>query len=96
MRVNNECIKAVLNFVIDNTSITCENTKCYIIQTDLYKVIENLEEKYDKATIVHSVIYASKCGYLDMKPIRETNNIMYSTCDIADVTPIGYKFLEEN
>lgn len=94
MRVNNECIKAILNFVIDNTSITCENTKCYILQTDLYKIIEGLKEKYEKETIVHSVIYASKCGYLDMKPIREHSNIVYANCDIADVTPLGYQFLE--
>lgn len=96
MKLNKDCIKAVLNFVIDNTGINYENTKCSIKQTDLYQLIQNLSNEFDKEVVIHSTIYASKCGYLDMKPIRETNNIIYAKCDIVDVTPLGYKFLEEN
>lgn len=96
MRVNKECIKDVLNFVIENTGIEYEDTKCHIKQTNLYQLIEKLKNDYEKEVIVHSTIYASKCGYLDMKPIRETSNIIYVKCDIADVTPTGYQFLENN
>lgn len=95
MRVNKDCIKAVLNFVIENTGINCENEKCSIKQTDLYQLIDKLGNEFSKEVIIHSTIYASKCGYLDMKPIRDIHNIIYATCDIADVTPMGYKFLED-
>lgn len=96
MKVNNECIKAVLNYVIENTDIIDGDTKCSIKQTNLYEVIKGLEENYERKLIIHSTFYASKCGYLEMEPIRETRNIVYSNCNINDVTPIGYKFLEEN
>lgn len=94
MELNKECIKAVLDFVIQNTGIECEDTKCSIKQTNLYQLIENLKNSYEKEVIIHSTIYACKCGYLDMKPIREVNNIIYANCNIADVTPTGYQFLE--
>lgn len=95
MRVNNECIKAVLNFVIDNTGVNDEGQKCSLKQTDLYQIIQKLQSDFQKEVIVHSTIYAAKCGYLDMKPIRDIHNITYAMCDISDVTPAGYDFLEK-
>lgn len=96
MKIDNECIKAVLNFVIENTDINDEDTKCSIEQTNLYKIIKGLENTYDRKVIIHSTFYASKCGYIEAQPLRETRNIVYSTYNINDVTPMGYKFLEEN
>ena len=96
MKVNNECIKAVLNYVIENTGINDGDTKCSIEQTNLYKVIKGLEGNYDRKVIIHSTFYACKCGYLEMNPIREVTNIVYSNCNISDVSPIGYKFLADN
>ena len=96
MRVNNECIKSVLNFIIENTDINDGDTKCSIEQTNLYQIIKGLENNYERKTIIHSVFYASKYGYIEMQPLREFRNIVYSTCYINDVTPNRYRFLEEN
>lgn len=95
MRINNDCIKAILNFVIENTGIDCDDTKFSIKQTNLNQIVKTLNEDFDQKVIIHSTIYANKCGYLDMKPIKEISNIIYTSCDIADITPLGYKFLED-
>lgn len=95
MRVNNECIKAVLNHVIDNTGINDEGDRCSIKQTNLYQIIQALQNNFNKEVIVHSTLYAQKCGYIDMSPIRDINNISYALCKINDITLIGYEYLEK-
>ena len=95
MKVNNECIKAVLNYVIDNTGIIDEGDRCSVKQTNLYQIIQALQNDFKKEVIAHSTLYAHKCGYLDMLPIRDMNNISYALCKINDVTPVGYAYLEK-
>ena len=95
MRVNNDCIKAILNFVIENTGINDEGDKCSVKQTNLYQIIQALQNDFEKEVIAHSTLYAQKCGYIDMTPIRDINNISYALCKISDVTPIGYEYLEK-
>lgn len=96
MRVNNDCIKAVLNHVIDNTEIKCNESGCSFTYIDLNHIIRNLEEKFNQETIVHSAIYAQKCGYLDMKLTPDLANFIYAKFQISDVTPLGYQFLANN
>lgn len=94
MKVNNECIKAVLNHVIANTGVTVEKTKAILKSTDIFGIIKELEGTYTNEEIVHSVIYAGKCNYLDMTPLHGKRDFLFATVDINDVTPLGYKFLE--
>ncbi len=95
MQINKNCIKDVLNHVANTSGINAEDTCFDFKPTNLMQVIKALEEKYSKDVIIHSTFYASKCGYIDMKAPRETKNVLYIHCDIFDVTPTGYKFLEE-
>ena len=94
MKRNNECIRAVLNYVIENTSIVAEETKFDIKPTDMYAIIKGMEDtSFNKEEIIHSIIYASRCGFLDTKPITSKVNNTYAAIDIYDVTPTGYSFL---
>lgn len=94
MKVNKECIKDVLNYVMSKTGVSVEKTKAILKSTDIFSIIEDLGNTYTNEEIVHSVIYAGKCGYLDMTSLHGKRDFLFATVDINDVTPLGYKFLE--
>lgn len=95
MQIDKNCIKDVLHHVANTSGINAEDTCFDFMPTNLMQVIKSLQDKYSKDVIIHSTFYASKCGYIDMKALREIKNVLYIHCEIFDVTPSGYKFLEE-
>ncbi|MCM1232106.1 MAG: hypothetical protein NC489_18450 [Ruminococcus flavefaciens] len=97
---NTECIKDIIKFVSENVNVVIEgNDKFKVEITSLQKIIENLSSKeYDKQTIVSNFILCCKRHYIESTtPINNLNtSTSFSTCKVSDVTPSGYKFLEDN
>lgn len=97
MKVNNECIKAVLNYVIDNVKVVFDTSGAGYEPISTLSIIQALSknEKFTQEEIFHSCIYASKCGYLETDKRYATKNNIPSLIDLVDVTPSGYEFLEK-
>ena len=98
MKVNNECIKAVLNYVIDNSVVEFDEHIGYK-GLSLLSIINDVSNNgtYSKEQVLHSCIYAYKCQYIDAnREMGDCSNIVTARVKIYDVTPYGYKFLGEN
>lgn len=101
MKVNNECIKAVLNHVIEKSEVVFDTSKAGYNGVSLLAVIKALSEnkEYSESIILHSFLYAYNLGFLITAKridLKELKSLTPSLIDILDVTPSGYKFLEEN
>lgn len=98
MRINNNCIKDVLNYVIDNVIVKFDTTKAGYDGVSVLSVIKSLSEegKYTEAEVLHACLYAYNCGLILTDRRMELTNLTPSITDILDVSPSGYKFIEEN
>lgn len=98
MKVNNECIKAVLNHVIETSEVVFDTSKAGYNGVSILSVIKSLSEneKYSKSVVLHSCLYAYNFNLIITDKRIELKNLIPSLIDILDVTPSGYKFLEEN
>lgn len=98
MKVNNECIKSVLNYVIENSEVVFDTSKAGYNGVSLLSVIKTLSEneKYSKSVVLHSCLYAYNFGLIITNKRIEFTDLMPSLISILDVTPSGYKFLEES
>lgn len=98
MKVNNECIKAVLNHVIENSGIEFDTSKAGYKGLSILSVIKDLSanNKYSEQVVLHSCLYAYNFGLLITDKRVELTNLTPALVSILDVTPSGYKFLEEN
>lgn len=98
MKINNECIKAVLNFVIDNVNVVFNASKAGYNGVSILSVIKALSEneKYSESVVLHSCLYAYNFGLIITDKRIELKSLTPSLIDILDVTPSGYKFLEKN
>lgn len=94
MKINNNCLKVVLNYCIDNTDYEEDDegkwsTKCIGLNT-LYGAEEL--NPYSKKDIMRSVYLLHKCGYIVVRNIDPPCESYYNSCLIEDVTMAGYKF----
>lgn len=98
MKVNNECIKAVLNHVIENATVVFDSSKAGYKGISILSVIKALSEdkKYSESVVLHSCLYAYNFGLIITDKRIELKNLTPSLVDILDVTPTGYKFLEDD
>ncbi len=98
MKVNNDCIKSVLNYVIDNVNVVFDISKAGYNGVSILSVIKALSEneKYSESVVLHSCLYAYNFGLIITDKRIELKSLTPSLIDILDVTPSGYKFLEEN
>ncbi len=98
MKVNNDCIKSVLNYVIDNVNVVFDTSKAGYNGVSILSVIKALSEneKYSESVVLHSCLYAYNFGLIITDKRIELKSLTPSLIDILDVTPSGYKFLEEN
>lgn len=98
MRVNNNCIRDVINYVIDNAVVIFDTTRAGYEGISLLSVIKALsqDDKYAEAEVLHACLYAYNYGLLLTDKRIELKNLTPSLIDILDVSPAGYKFIEEN
>lgn len=98
MRVNKDCIKDVLNYVIENVNVVFDTSKAGYNGVSILSVIRALSDndKYSESIVLHSCLYAYNCGFIMIDKRIDLNNLTPSLIDILDVTPAGYKFLEED
>lgn len=98
MKVNNECIKAVLNHVIDKSEVEFDTSKAGYKGLSILSVVQEISSNntYSESVVLHSCLYAYSLGLLITDKRIELKNLTPALVSILDVTPSGYKFLEEN
>lgn len=98
MRVNNNCIKDVLNYIINTVTVNFSTANSEYVGISLLSIIKSLseEKQYSEAEVLHSYIYAQNCGYIWASKRIEFKQIIPAKIDVYDVTPSGYAFIESN
>mgnify|MGYP001049336610 CR=1 FL=1 len=98
MKINNECIKEVLNYVIEKSEVVFNTTSSGYKGVSILSVIKELAEdsKYSESVVLHSCLYAYNFSLIITDKRIDLKNLIPAMIDILDVTPSGYKFLEEN
>lgn len=98
MKRNDDCIKAVLNYVIENVDVVFDTSHAGYNGVSILSVIKSLSEnnQYTEAEVLHSCLYAYNCGLILTDKRLELKNISPSLTEILDISPAGYKFIEEN
>ncbi len=98
MKINNNCVKDVLKYIIKNAIVEFSESNVGYKGLSLLSVIEGVstENNYDKEVVLHSVIYANKYNLIDTnRQMGDGSNIVTARVQIYDVTPYGYNFLED-
>lgn len=97
MRVNNECIKAVLNYVIKKSTIVFDISNSGYQKISFLSIVEDLssETNYTKEEIIHSCVYALLCNYFITLSHPDLVKFTPAQTVILDVSLTGYQFLEQ-
>lgn len=96
MRVNNECIATVLNYIIENVTISCDPNNAGYKSIDMLSIVNNISESgtYTKEEILHSCMYAIRYNLIALDSLFKMADFIPTKIDIFDITPYGYKFLK--
>lgn len=98
MKINNKCIKEVLNYVIEKSEVIFDVSNSKYKGVSILSVIKELSEsgKYPESVVLHSCLYAYNFNLVITNKRIDYTNLIPAAIDILDVTPSGYKFLEDN
>lgn len=98
MRLSNECMKAVLNYVIDNVNVVFDTSNAGYKGVSISSVVEALsgDGKFSESSVLHSCLYAYNLGFIITEQKVNLTSMSPILIKILDVTPSGYKFLEGN
>lgn len=96
MQANKECMKDILKFVINNTSVEVEDDSetISILCIDIQSIIDDLSQNntYSKEDIVYNILKCYKYHLID-GDIPRSYSIKMDDCDICDITLEGERFL---
>lgn len=96
MQANKECMKDILKFVINNTSVKIEDDSetISILCIDIQSIIDDLSQDntYSKEDIIYNILKCHKYHLIDAD-IPQRYSIEMDDCDIYDITLEGERFL---
>lgn len=98
MKLNKDCVKDVLNYIIKNATVEFTESNVGYKGLSLLSVLDGVsnENGYDKEVVLHSVIFANKYNLIDTnRQMGDGSKIVTSRVEIYDVTPYGYNFLKD-
>ena len=95
MKLNNDCMKAVLNYIVDHSGFDFDGSRIHQKKINSCEMVEFLQKDnhFDKETIVYAIVYAYKHKYIEVISMPQLDNFMISSFTIVDVTPLGYNYM---
>lgn len=93
MKLNDECIRDSLAYIIDNIDIEIiNNIKIKILPVTLSSIINSLKQKYTEKDIWYSVYFLNEGKYIESKDLIAKSKTAFSSVEIFNVTIKGYEF----
>lgn len=100
MEKNDNCIKDILVYINENTSIKVEDYGCHNIDLRTPGIPELLEflskEKYSLEEIAYNLIQCKYMGLAQIDFIYSGSTIKCATSSIGMVTPLGMEFIQNH
>lgn len=94
MKINQECIRDILNYLVENLSIEIEETRGSYCSISVLELIHKFEEKYEKEDIVYSINILSECYFIEGKELEKKTQIIFAMQEIYNITYRGQQFYE--
>lgn len=97
MQINEECIRDILKYLIENLDINVENSNEFnYTNITVLELINSpaLSGKYLEKDIIYSINILSQCGFIEGKKLQDKVNVFCSLQEIRNVTYIGQRFYE--
>lgn len=95
MKINEECIRDILSYLVNNLTIQISNNNRGDFNSiSLLSLIKNFEEKYSKEDIWYSVYNLSQDRFIETNDIRKQSRNGFAYVDIYNVTHRGHQFYE--
>ncbi len=93
MKLNPDCIRAVLLNLEANLTVVCEkNGNFSIAYHNSNYVIDDLKDDFDKEDIIYSIKQLYDGGFIEASYIDKEQLLL----NIKDITPDGHKFIENS
>lgn len=94
MKINEDCVRSVLSYFVDNLALKLSDTKGDFDKISMMKVMKDFGGTYSKEDIWYTIYNLSKEGYIETNNIREQSRNGFAYVDIFNVTHIGHQFYE--
>ena len=94
MKMNEDCIRDILKYLVENLSIKIENNKGGFNDITMLGIIKEFDNKYTKEDIWYSVYNLSQDRFIDTNDIRKQSMVGFALVEIYNVTHRGHQFYE--
>lgn len=91
MKLNEDCCRDILNFLVETLTISINNEDAIYDSTNSFRIIEAFSAQYDKADIIYSINMLYQCGYISGKNLDKQKAPLVKQ-EIDNVTYLGQKF----
>ena len=94
MRINEDCIRDVLSYLIENLTLKLNDTKGDFEKLSMYKIIYHFQNTYSKEDVWYSLYNLEQERYIETNDIRKHSITGFAFVDIFNVTHKGHNFYE--
>ena len=96
MKMNEDCIRDILKFLVENLSITIDNrnNKGGFNDISMLGIMKTFESQYNKEDIWYSVYNLSQDRFIESNDIRKQSGVGFAFVEIYNVTHRGHQFYE--
>ena len=94
MKINEECIRDVLSYLVDNLTIQISNNRGDFNSISLLSLMKNFEEKYSTEDVWYHIYNLSQDGFIETSDVRKQSRNGFAFVDIYNVTHRGHQFNE--
>lgn len=95
MKINEDCIRDILGYLIENLTIKADETKFAYAKIDTLQIINNLSlTSYSKEDIVYSIHILAELQFINGDNLMQHSPTSYTRQTIYNVTYRGQRFYE--
>ena len=95
MKINEECVRDVLDYLVNNLHLVIvRNIKGDFNSIDLLELMQYFDGEYTHEDVWYSVYNLEQSGYIETNNIRENSKSAFAHANISNVTHRGHEFYE--
>lgn len=95
MTINDNCIREILRYLVENLKIHIKNMKFTYVSISVSELINKLEsQRYSKEDIVYSINILASLHYIEGEQLTDKMSVNFAYQKIDNVTYRGQQFYE--
>lgn len=94
MKMNEDCIRDILKYLVENLAITIKDKKGGFNDISLLAVMNKFDDKYSREDVWYSVYNLSQDRFIDTNDVRKHSLDGFAFVEIYNVTHRGHQFYE--